>query len=266
MNLEILFGVSKPIIGMVHLPPLPLSPRWKGAGYDDLIQFALDDARALSEGGADGIILENQNDNPFLSGEVPLVTVAFMAAIGRELKNRITVPLGINILFNDGKAELAVAKAVDAQFIRAEVFVDPSWSDSGYLEPIAPSLQRMRLALDAPVQIFADIQGKYTTPCSPRPLADSARDAQQRGLADAIIVTGIATGKSASLQDFMEVKRAVSIPVLAGSGLTPDNAGELLPAIDGAIIGSYFKKDGKLENPVDVGRVQKMMISVRKAR
>jgi hypothetical protein len=251
---------------MVHLPSLPLSPRWKGASYDELIQFALVDAQALSEGGVDGIILENQNDNPFLNREVPLVTVAFMAAIGRDLRNRLTVPLGINILFNDGQAELAVAKAVDAQFVRAEVFVDPSWSDSGYLEPIAPTLQRLRQALNVPVQIFADIQSKYTTPCSPRPLTESARDAQHRGLADALIVTGAATGKSASFQDFQEVKQSVQIPVLAGSGLTPQNAVELLPAIDGAIIGSYFKRDGKLENPVDADRVRKMMDSARSLR
>jgi len=169
MSLEHIFGVSKPILGMVHLPPLPLSPRWNGAGYDDLFQYALADAQALYDGGVDGITLENQNDNPFLNQEVPLVTVAFMAAIGRDLKNRVNLPIGINILFNDGQAEVAVAKAVDAQFVRAEVFIDPSWSDSGHLEPIAPTLLRLRAALEARLQIFADIQGKYTTPCSPGP-------------------------------------------------------------------------------------------------
>jgi len=266
MSMKDIFSVSKPIIGMVHLPPLPLSPRWKGADYNELIEFALADAQALSAGGVDGIILENQNDNPFLIHDVPLVTVAFMAAIGRELKNQLTVPLGINVLFNDGQAEMAVAKAVDAQFVRAEVFVDASWSDSGYMAPIAPDMLRLRRELETSVLIFADIQGKYTIPASPRPLAESAREAEHRGLADALIVTGVATGKSASPQDFREVKQAVQIPVLAGSGLSPENASELLPEIDGAIVGSYFKRDGKLENPVDVERVRIMMDAIRKAR
>lgn len=266
MVFEEIFHTSKPIIGMVHLPPLPLSPQWTGEGYDSFLQFALQDAHALEQGGVDGVILENQNDIPFLPREVSPVTVAYMAALGRDLRRQVDLPLGINILFNDWQSEIAVAAAVGASFIRVEVLVDPSWSDMGYLEACAPALLRLRQTLRSDVRIFADVQGKYTVPCSPRPLADSAQDAQNRGLADAVIITGSGTGHSASLEDIRQVKKSIHIPVLVGSGVTPQNLTEMLGAADGAIVGSFFKRDGELANPVDADRVRQIVEIARKVR
>jgi len=253
------FSNTKPVIGMVHLPPLPLSPLWKGAKIDDLADFALKDARALQEGGVDALIIENQNDQPFQCDSVSPVTVAFMASLACQVRQAVTIPIGVNILFNDWQAEIAVAEAVKAAFIRVEVLVDPSWSDMGMLNACAPDLLRLRSALHSNVNIFADIQGKYTLPCSPRPLVDSAKDAWSRGLADAIIVTGSGTGHATPIDSIRSVKEAVKIPVLAGSGTTPDNLKDIFAVADGAIIGSYFKRDGKLQNPVDVDRVRNLM-------
>ncbi len=266
MVFEEIFHTSKPIIGMVHLPPLPLSPKWTGEGYESIHRFALQDARALEQGGVDGIILENQNDLPFLPKEVQPVTVAYMAALGRDLRRQVDLPLGINVLFNDWQAEIAVAVAAGASFIRAEVLVDTSWSDLGYLEACAPGLLRLRQTLRSDVRIFADVQGKYTVPCSPRPLTDSAQDAQDRGLADAVIITGSGTGHSASLEDMRQVKRSLHIPVLVGSGVTPQNLSDMLGAADGAIVGSFFKRNGELANPVDADRVLQIMEIARKVR
>jgi uncharacterized protein len=266
MVFEEIFHTSKPIIGMVHLPPLPLSPKWAGEGYESILRFALQDARALERGGADGIILENQNDLPFLPKEVQPVTAAYMAALGSDLRRQVNLPLGINVLFNDWQAEMAVAAAAGASFIRVEVLVDPSWSDLGYLEACAPGLLRLRQTLRSDVKIFADVQGKYTVPCSPRPLTDSAQDAQDRGLADAVIITGSGTGHPASLEDIRHVKKSLHIPILVGSGVTPQNLAELLGAADGAIVGSFFKRNGELENPVDADRVLQIMEIARKVR
>lgn len=254
-----IFPNRKPVIGMVHLPPLPLSPLWQGAGTDELVDFALKDAKALADGGVDALIIENQNDQPFQIGHGNAATVAFMAVLAREVRSAVIIPIGVNILFNDWQAEIAVAEAVQASFIRVEVLVDTSWSDMGLLEACAPDLLRMRSALHSKVKIFADVQGKYTTPCAPRPLVDSAKDAQQRGLADAIIVTGSGTGHATPIDSIREVKSTVSIPVLAGSGTTPDNINDIFSVADGAIVGSYFKSDGKLLNPVDIERVRYFM-------
>lgn len=258
------FSDRKPVIGMVHLPPLPLSPLWRGAKIDELADFALKDARALAEGGVDALIVENQNDHPFQTGAVNAAAVAFMAVLAHEIKHAVAIPIGVNILFNDWQAEIAVAEAAKADFIRVEVLVDTSWSDMGLLPACAPDLLRLRSALHSKVNLFADVQGKYTQPCAPRPLIETAKDAQHRGLADAIIVTGSGTGHATPIESIREVKAAVTLPVLAGSGTTPENINEIFSVADGAIVGSYFKKDGKLQNPVDVERVRHFMQS-RKA-
>jgi uncharacterized protein len=144
--------------------------------------------------------------------------------------------------------------------------VDPSWSDLGYLEACAPGLLRLRQMLRSDVRILADIQGKYTVPCSPRPLTDSAQDAQNRGLADAVIITGSGTGHSASLDDIRKVKKSINIPVLVGSGITPQNLAEMMDVADGAIVGSFFKRNGELANSVDADRVRQIMEIARKVR
>lgn len=258
------FGSKKPVIGMVHLPPLPLSPLWKGAKIDEIASFALSDAKALQAGGVDALIIENQNDQPFITGSVSSATSAFMTALAVQVRQSVTIPIGINVLFNDWQAEISIAEAVGASFIRVEVLVDSSWSDMGLLEACAPELLRLRAALKSNVNIFADVQGKYTVPCAPRPLVESAKDAQTRGLADAIIVTGSGTGHATPIESIQEVKAGVSIPVLAGSGTRPDNINDVFAVADGAIIGSYFKVDGKLQNPVDVDRVRTLVAKINR--
>lgn len=254
-----LFGVKKAVIGMVHLPPLPCTPLWKGADLDEILDFALQDAINLSAGGVHALIVENQNDQPFVTGSVSPLTVTTMTVLAREIKKAVPLPVGINVLFNDWQTELAIAAAVKAEFIRVEVLVDSCWSDMGFIPAAAPDLLRMRASLPVQVKLLADIQGKYTLPCAPRDLVDSAADAEIRGLADAIIVTGSGTGHSAPLENIQRVKEKVKIPVLAGSGITAENLHEVFAIADGAIIGSYFKKEGRLQNPVDVIRVRKLV-------
>lgn len=254
-----LFGVNKVVIGMVHLPPLPGSPLWNGARLDDILDFAMQDAINLAAGGVHAIVVENQNDQPFVTGAVSPLTVTCMTVLAHEIKKAVPLPIGINVLFNDWQSELAIAAAVGAQFIRVEVLVDSCWSDMGFIPAAAPDLLRMRASLPVKVKLLADIQGKYTTPCAPKDLTASAADAEARGLADAIIVTGSGTGHSAPLENIQRVKEKVKIPVLAGSGITPDNIKDVFEIADGAIIGSYFKKEGRLQNPVAVDRVRNLM-------
>ena len=257
--LDSIFGPKKAVIGMVHLPPLPGAPLWKGATQDEILDFALQDAINLAAGGVSALIVENQNDQPFFTGSVPLLTVTCMTALALEIKRAVNLPMGINVLFNDWQAELAIAAAVKAQFIRVEVLVDSSWSDMGFLPASAPELLRMRGSLPVDVKLLADIQGKYTHPAAAKSLAESAADAESRGLADAVIVTGSGTGHSAPLENIRQVRAKVQLPVLAGSGITAENINEVFAVADGAIIGSYFKKDGHLQNPIDIARVRNLV-------
>lgn len=256
--LKELFGTSKPVIGMVHLPALPGSPMGTKS-LDEIVEFALADARSLQAGGAHALIVENQFDQPFVTGSVSPLTVAVMTAVACEVRKVVTIPMGVNVLFNDWQAELAVAAAAGAQFMRVEVLVDSCWSDMGFLPACAPDLLRARASSPVKPAILADIQGKYTSLAVPKTLADSAADAEARGLADAVIVTGTGTGHSATIDDLRVVKEKIKIPVLAGSGITAENVREVFGVVDGAIIGSYFKQDGRLANPVDANRVRNLI-------
>ncbi|MGY4706369.1 BtpA/SgcQ family protein [Candidatus Bipolaricaulota sp. J31] len=263
-----LWELEKPIIGMVHLPPLPGSPGYRGEPVEEIVEFALREAEALCEGGVDAILVENFHDYPYPTGKVPTPTLIAMAAVAHRVKEAVDRPVGVNLLFNDAEDELYLAWCLGLDFIRVEGFVDLLLSDMGPLLPAAPDLMRLRRTLGAEgVAILADVQGKYTHALPARDIVDSARDALERGLADAVILTGARTGQSAPLglvrhlkEEFPEAK------VLLGSGITPQSVPELLAVADGAIVGSYFKRDGNVHNPVDPARVRELMAAARRAR
>ena len=264
--LKEVFTVKKPVIGMVHLPPLPGSPGFKGS-LEELVERALRDARALEEGGIDGVIVENINDIPYPPTSVPLETVTAMTVVVREVIKEVSVPVGVNVLANDYKAELAIAYATGAKFIRVENLVDYVVSDTGVLLPAASELQRYRKTLGAwNIKILGDVQVKHTYPLVKKDIRESAIEAEKRGMADAVIITGTATGVAAPVETLKAVKEVVSIPVFLGSGITAENISQYIKLADGFIIGTYLKVKGITTNPVDPERVKKLMNVVRELR
>jgi len=254
------FNSKKPIIGMIHLPALPGTAGGKNAKFSELVKYALNELNSLQKGGVDGVIVENFWDLPYFPDEVPPVTIASMAAIAGAVVQHASVPVGVNILYNAFHAEISVARAIGAAFLRAEVFVDPAIAETGLISASSPLLIRERTALFAEdVAILADVQGKNTTPMWSRSIIESAVDAEKRGLADAIVVTGGGTGKSASLSDLQEVRDVTGIPLLAGSGVNPRLLAAILAICDGAIVGSYFKQAGNIQAPTDPERVAELM-------
>lgn len=259
-----IFKDEKAIIGMIHLPPLPGTPGGKNATFEELSAYALAELDRLQTGGANAAIVENFWDIPYLPNKVPSITVATLAAVAGQVKAKASIPIGVNILYNDFENELAVARAIDAAFIRAEVFVDTAYCESGIIEPSCSYIIRERSAICADkVAIFADIHGKNTSPMWQRPLIDAAIDAQDRGKADAIIITGAGTGKSASIEDVKEVREQTRIPILVGSGVNPATVKALFEFCDGAIIGSYFKEGGNINKPTDVERVKELVSALK---
>lgn len=268
MASSVILTLKKPVIGMVHLPPLPGSSRYAGESLVNLVHFAVEEAKALCKGGVDAVLVENFNDFPYAINNVPTTTLISMAVITYAIKEKINKPVGVNILFNDFENELYLAFVLELDFIRVEGFIDLLFSDLGPLVPAAPQLMRLRRLLGAErVAILADVQGKYTHPFPPRDIFESARDALERGGADAIILTGARTGQAADLNMVRNLKEKVpGARVFLGSGITPSNVAELLAVADGAIVGSYFKKDGKVWNRVDPKRVEELMVIVEKLR
>src|SRR4051812_28868077 len=193
-------NTAKIVIGMLHLRALPGSPRFAGdmAGIRDTL---LKDAEALATGGVHGLMMENFCDVPFHPGRVPMHVATHMTALAYEVKRRFpNLPLGINVLRNDGRTALAVAHAVGAEFIRVNVLCGARVTDQGVIQGIAHDLLRDRADLRATnVKIFADVDVKHSAPLAERPLADEVDDTLERGLADALVVSGAGTGKPTDL-------------------------------------------------------------------
>ena len=240
-------------IGMVHLQPLPGSPDWQG-DLAAVMAAALTDASALSEAGIRAIMVENYHDVPFYPGRVPSETVAAMTAVISALGNEFPeIALGVNVLRNDAASALGIAVATGARFIRVNVHVGAMVTDQGSIEGQAWHTLRLRRQLEVPeVGILADVRVKHARPLAERPLGQEAQDLRLRGRADAVIVTGAATGSGAAAADVIAVREALpDCPLLVGSGMTSETAPNFFPTADGCIIGSALKvTDDESGNPV----------------
>ncbi len=245
------------LIGVVHLAGLPGSPR--AIPLPETIARAVSDAQALEQGGADAIIIENFHDAPFRPGPVDAHTVAAMTAATLKVRSAVACDLGVNVLRNDAAAALGVAVACEASFIRVNIHTGAMLTDQGIINGRADETLRLRKLLDADrIRIYADVLVKHAVPLGPVVLEDAVRDAVERGLADAVIVTGNATGSAASPDDVSRAVEAAGVPVYVGSGVTADNLVEFVPPASGVIVGSWLKRDGIITNPVDAQRVERV--------
>jgi len=234
--------VNPPVIGMIHLQPLPGSPRWAG-DFAAVAEAARTDAAALATGGIGAIMVENFHDVPFYPGRVPAVTVAAMTALVSALRADFpSLPLGVNVLRNDAESALAVAAAGGAAFVRVNVHAGAAGTDQGLIQGRAHRTLRLRRELGVAVGILADVRVKHARPLVARPIAEEATDLRQRALADGLILTGPATGAAARREDLQEVRRAApGCPVLVGSGLAAGNLEQFVGLADGFIVGTSLK-------------------------
>ncbi len=243
------------LIGVIHLLPLPGSPRSDG-DIDKIIRSALADAFAYAEGGADALIMENFGDIPFSKGAVAPETVAAMAVAGATVRAAIELPLGFNVLRNDGLSALALCAACGGNFIRINVLSGAMVTDQGVIEGDAHALLRKQREIAPQVKILADVQVKHAAPLGDLGIEIAARDTAERGLADALIVSGTGTGDATNVDDVRRVRSACpATTLLLGSGVTAANVGSYLDFADGFIVGSSVKRGGQIAKPVDVKRV-----------
>ncbi len=266
MDLYQLFKTRTPIIGVVHLLPLPTSPRW-GGNLKAVIDRAEQEAAALASGGVDGIIVENFFDAPFTKNQVDPAIVSAMTVVVQRIQNLVTQPIGLNVLRNDGKSAIAIASCVRAQFIRVNVLTGVMATDQGLIEGEAHQLLRYRRELGSDVKIFADVLVKHARSLSSPNLTVAVKDTIERGLADAVILSGWATGSPPDLQDLELASSAANgTPVFIGSGASLDNIATLMQAADGAIVSSSLKRQGKIEQPIDPNRVSQFVEAARQSR
>lgn len=254
--LKLDFSRGRVLIGVVHLLPLPGSPRFRG-GLQPILDRAVTDAIAYEKGGATAVIIENFGDNPFTGGTVAPETIAAMARAGALVRAAIDLPIGFNVLRNDARAALGLAAACDGCFIRVNIHTGAMLTDQGIIQGNAYETVRAQTHLCPQTQILADVHVKHAVPLGDESLQGAARDAWERGEADALIVSGPGTGRPALAADAETVRGICpDAPLLIGSGFNVDNAREFLPWINGAIVGSSLKKNGRIGNPVDPTRVR----------
>ncbi len=251
------FKCKKPLIGMIHLLPLPGSPRYAGGGITKIIAAAHRDLRALEEGGADAAIVENVQDTPFAK-QAPKETIAAMTVVVQELAREARIPIGVNVLRNDGIAALAIAAATGAKFIRVNVFCGVAFTDQGLIEGEARALIERRKCLGVDVKILADVHVKHAAHLTT--IEEAALDATRNG-PDGLIVTGIGTGKRTPPEKLQAVKQVTDLPVFIGSGVRIDNLSTYREA-DGFIVGTSLKEDGRLDAPIDPEKVRALAEAV----
>jgi uncharacterized protein len=263
VNLKQIFNTTQPIIGVVHLLPLPTSARW-GGNLNAVIDRAEQEAVALVSGGVDGIIIENFFDAPFPKSRVDPAVVSAMTSIVSRLMELVSQPIGINVLRNDSLSAMAIASCTGAAFIRVNVLSGVMATDQGLIEGCAHELLRYRRELGSNVKILADVLVKHAHPLSSSDLTVAVKETIDRGLADAVILSGIATGNAPSLAELRLAKAAAgNVPIIVGSGADCDNITSLMQFADGAIVSSSLKRQGKIENSIDPIRVTQFIETMR---
>ena len=267
-SLAEMFGVDKPVIGMVHLWPLPGAPGYAGYPIDTIVDQARRDAQLLLEGGVDGLMVENMWDLPYyVSTDVQPQAMTCQAVAARAIVEMANVPVGINVVHNGGLVALAIAIAAGASFMRVCILTGARLWDTGELDHgCAADLLRRRKELNAEhVKLFADVDKKHSVPFPGLDL-ETHIEWTEFYRADALIVSGRMTGDAPPVDKVRRAKELATRPILLGSGTTAENIAEFLTYADGAIVGSSLKVDGVAENPVDVGRVQQYMDAVKAVR
>lgn len=264
MDLKHLFKTPNPIVGVVHLLPLPTSARW-GGSLKAVIDRAEQEATALASGGVDAIIVENFFDAPFPKSQVDPAVVSAMTLVIHRLMNLVTLPMGINVLRNDAQSALAIASCVQAQFIRVNVLSGVMATDQGLIEGQAHHLLRYRRELGSDVKILADVLVKHARPLGSPNLTTAVQDTIDRGLADGVILSGWATGSPPNLEDLeLATTAANGTPVFIGSGANWENISTLMQAADGVIVSSSLKRGGRRDQPVDPIRVSQFVEAARR--
>ena len=256
----------KPIIGVVHLLPLPGSPRYRG-DFEKVVKRALDDAKKLEKGGVDAIIVENYGDKPYSIRVRDPLTIAAMSVIVKRIVDEVEIPVGVNLLRNSGPEALAIAYVTGATFVRVNSYCETRLAPEGLLEPTMREIELLRSKFTRHILVLADIDVKHSLPLTNSNATYTAVECIERGYPDALIVTGSRTGSPPAPGEVAAVKKAIgTLPLLVGSGITVENVDAYWNLADGFIIGTYFKKGGITEAEVDLNRVKMFIEKIQRLR
>lgn len=267
--IEAIFGRRKAVIGVIHSLALPGAPDYDGRNMDEIVAFAIDEAARYRQGGVDGLIVENHGDIPFVKPDrLGPETAACMAVMTDAVRRSSGLPVGVNVLANGAMQAIAVAKAAGAAFVRVNQWSNAYVANEGFMEGPAGDATRYRAWLHGKaIRIFADVHVKHGAHAitADRTIGELARDNEFFD-ADVAIATGQRTGDAATMDELRTIAAGTSLPVVVGSGVAPDNVGDILSVADAVIVASYLKQGGVWWNPVDPERLAFFMQHVERAR
>lgn len=263
-----IFGRDKALIGMIHCPPFPGAPRYRGTSMDAVYDVCMRDAEALIGGGLHGLMIENHGDIPFSKpADIGPETAAFMSVVTDRVARAVGVPLGVNVLANAPIPAFAIAMAGGARFIRVNQWANAYVANEGFMEGRAAEAMRYRSLLRAEhIKVFADSHVKHGAHAitADRTIQELTRDLAFFD-ADAVIATGQRTGNAATVEEIEEIGAATHLPLLVGSGVDKSNVVEILKRTSGVIVASSLKEGGVWWNPVDPARVKAFVEAARPA-
>ncbi len=267
--IQALFGRRKAVIGVIHCLPLPGSPGYEGQPMEELAAHAVSEATRYRDGGVDGLIVENHGDIPFSKPEhLGPETAACMAVLTDRVCRAVGLPTGVNVLANGAIQALAVAKAAGASFVRVNQWANAYVANEGFVEGPAGLATRYRAMLHGrAIRVFADVHVKHGAHAitADRSIPELARDVEFFD-ADVAIATGQRTGDAVTPEELRTIAGGTGLPVVVGSGVTPDNVGDILSVADGVIVASFLKRDGVWWNEVDPDRLRAFMAEANRTR
>ena len=260
-----LFPHPKSLIGMIHVQALPGTPL-NHLTIKEIANQAVREAQSLAQNGMQAIMLENMHDTPYLNRQVGPEIISALTRVASDVRSACNLPLGIQILAGANQAALAVAQAAELQFIRSEGFVFGHMADEGLLQSDAGELLRFRKMIGAEnIQIFTDIKKKHSSHAMTSDVSlEDTVEAAEFFLSDGVIITGTHTGKPVIQEELSAVYRSAQLPVLVGSGVTPEGLLKIWEHADAFIVGSYFKREGEWKNDPDPARIQ-ALVNAREA-
>jgi membrane complex biogenesis BtpA family protein len=235
----------------------------KGVGW--IIENAKENLKALQSGGVDGVMFSNEFSIPYVTKVAPAITATMARVIG-EIRDLITVPFGVNVLW-DPSASIDLAVATEATFVR-EIFTGVYASDFGLWDTSCGEVVRHRQSLHGEnIRLLFNIVPEAAAYMAARSPAEIARSTVFNTNPDALCVSGATAGVETSADILRAVKKAVpETIVFANTGVNISNVEEQLAIADGAVVGTTFKYDGHTWNDVDPDRVKAFMDTVGAVR
>lgn len=252
---------------MVAIRPLPGSPGYDG---DDarVIERAVSDLRHYKKAGADAIILENSHDLPYIKPPLPAEAVQLLKRVAGEVRRGFPGPVGIQVLEAANETALEIAHEADLDFLRVESYVFAHVGGAGLIEGCAGKLLRKRKDLRCQhIRIFGDVKKKHCSHALTGDLdiLDEVKQAEFF-LVDGVVVTGARTSEPPAPRELRRVQKSAHVPVLIGSGMTPENIRQFFPLADGFIVGSCFREGGRFLGDLEPARLESFMKVFRALR